>query len=123
MEYTSEFNISLGVCVIKVAGVHRRPEDSHELLRVASTFAAEHGCGRFLFDMREATIVGDTMGALYTALDPERLGFDRLHRVASVYRRITENEKFMENIGVNRGALYFRIFDDIEKAREWVASQ
>jgi hypothetical protein len=122
MKYTVEFDISSGVCVIQVSGVHKRPGDSHELLRIAGAVAEEYGCSRFMFDMRGATIVGDTMGAFHTAVDPEKHGFSRLYRIASVYSAITEDHKFMENVGVNRGAKGFRIFDDIDTAREWIAS-
>ena len=123
MKYTIEFDVNSGVCMIQVSGIHKRPEDSHELLRIAGAFAAEHSCSRFMFDMRGATIVGDTMGAFETAVEPEKYGFSRLFRIASVYPTITENHKFMENVGVNRGALAFRVFDDIDTAREWIVSE
>jgi hypothetical protein len=123
MEYTVEYDTSSGVCVIRVSGTHKRPEDSHKLLRIASACAKENGCSRFLFDVREATITGGTMGAYNTVVEPEKQGFSKLYRVASVYPAITEDHKFMEDVGANRGAAAFQVFDDIDKAREWLTSR
>ena len=123
MQHTVEYDIHSKVCTIQVSGLHKRPEDSHELIRIASDFAAKQGCSRFILDMREASIVGDTMDAYETAVDPEIHGFSRSFRVALVYTAITENEKLIENVGVNRGALFFRVFDDIDEARIWITSE
>jgi hypothetical protein len=123
MEYKVEYDINSDVCVVQVSGVHKRPQESQELLRIAGTFAAEHGCSRFLFDMREATIVGGTMDAYETVVDHKKYGFSKLFRIAAVYPAITENEKFMENVGVNRGAAAYQVFDDIRAARDWIAKK
>ena len=123
MEYTVEHDTSSGVCVIHVSGIHKRPEDSHKLLRIASACAEEYGCSRFMFDMREATIKGSTMDAFYTVVEPEKQGFSKLYRIASVYSVITKDHKFMEDVGANRGAAAFQVFDDIDKAREWLTSR
>jgi hypothetical protein len=123
MEYTVEYDTSSGVCVIRVSGTHKRPEDSYKLLRIAGAYAEEYGCSRFMFDMRGATIIGGTMGAFYTAIEPEKQGFSKLYRIASVYPVITKDHKFMEDVGMNRGAAAFQVFDDIDKAREWLTSR
>jgi hypothetical protein len=123
MKHTIECDISSGVCAIRVTGPHKRPEDSHELLRIAAATAEVYGCSHFLFDMREAAIVGSTMGAFYTASDPEKYGVSRFYRIAAVYTEVTKDHRFMENVGFNRGVAAFRVFDNIDEAREWLASE
>jgi hypothetical protein len=120
MERKVDVNVASGICVIKVTGTHRRPDDSHELLHIAGLIAKEHGCSRFLFDMREADIVAGTMHTYETALEPEKHGFSKLYRIAAVYPEITKDHSFMENVGVNRGAVAFKVFAEIDKAREWI---
>ncbi len=121
MEYKVEYDINSGVCVVQVSGVHERPQDTQELFRIAGTVAAEHGCSRFLFDMREATILGDTTAAFKSVIDHEKYGASKLFRVAAVYSEITVNEEFLENVVVNRGARNYKVFDDILTARDWIA--
>jgi len=123
MEHTVQHDVDLDACVVKVSGIHKRPEDSLELLRIAGTYAVEHSCTRFLFDMREASISGGALGAYETPLDPERLGVGRTFRVAAVYATLSEDERLLEDVGVNRGAATFRVFDDIAAAREWLAKR
>ena len=47
MEYKVEYDNNSGVCVVQVSGIHKRPQDLQELLRIAGTCAAEHGYSRF----------------------------------------------------------------------------
>ena len=122
MKRTIEFDDNAGICVIKVSGIHKRPEDSLELLRFAGDFAREHDCSRFMFDMRDATVFGSTTGAYKTVTDSEKYGFSRCYRVAAVYPTLNEDHKFMENVGMNRGSVGFKVFDDFDKAREWIMS-
>jgi len=121
MEYKVEYDINSGVCVVQVSGVHERPQDTQELFRIAGTVAAEHGCSRFLFDMREATILGGMLAAYKSVIDQEKYGTSKLFRVAAVYSEITENEEFIENVVVNRGARYYKVFDDMLAAWDWIA--
>jgi hypothetical protein len=123
VEYKVEYDADSGVCEIRVSGLHARPRDSQELMRVAGTYAIEQGCTRFLFDLREATIVGGTMAAYETILDTEKYGVQKVFRVAAVYSRISEDEKFIEDLGAYRGAVAFQVFNDIYAAREWVARE
>jgi len=120
MEYKVEYDINSGVCVVQVSGVHERPQDTQELFRIAGTVAAEHGCSRFLFDMREATILGDIFAAYKSVIDHEKYGVSKLFRVAAVYSEITVNEEFLENVVVNRGASNYKVFDDILTAWDWI---
>ena len=121
MEHSIEINDSSGICLIHASGTIRRPQDSLILLRAAGEAAKEHGVRRILFDLREAEIIGSTVGAYETVVDPEKYGVSRYLRIAVVYSVITNEERFMENVGFNRGAASFRVFDDIDAAREWIA--
>ena len=123
MEYTIEHDKKNGVCVIQVFGFHKRPQDSQELLKIAGAFAVKHKCSRFLFDMREVTIVGSTLDAYNTVIGHEEFGISKSFRIAAVYPTVTEDNKFMENVGVNRGALAYQVFDDIDAAHEWIIAQ
>jgi hypothetical protein len=120
MEYKIQYDDSLGVCIIEVAGTHQRPQESLELLRIAGAYAAEHHCSRFLFDMRKADIVGNAADAYEIPLDPEKFGVRRTFQVAAVYPTVSPNERLLEDVGVNRGATTFRVFADIGAAREWL---
>ena len=53
--------------------------------------------------------------------EPEKYGVSRRFRIAVVYSIITKEEQFMENVGFYRGAAAFRVFDNIDAAREWIA--
>jgi len=123
MEYKVEYDNNSGVCVVQVSGIHKRPQDSQELLRIAGTCAAEHGYSRFLFDMRKATVLGGTMDAYATVVDHEKYGVSKLFRIAAVYPTVTTDEKFMENVGVNRGAASYQVFDNIGAAGDWIAKE
>jgi hypothetical protein len=123
MEYTIEHDKKNGVCVIRVFGSHKRPQDSQELLKIAGAFAGKHECSRFLFDMREVTVVGSTLDAYNTVIGHEEFGIRKSFRIAAVYPTVTEDNKFMENVGVNRGAVAFQVFDDIDAAHEWIIAR
>ena len=120
MEHSIEVNKATGVCVIRASGTIRRPEDSLVLLRLAGEVAREKSCSRLLFDVREADIVGTTMGAYGAVIAPEEHGVSRQLRIAVVYSALTRDERFMEDVGVNRGSRAFKVFDDIGAAQEWV---
>ena len=123
MEHTIEHDSALDACIITVRGVHTRPKDSLELLRIAGSYATEHKCSRFLFDMREASIAGGALGAYETPLDPETLGVKKWFKIAAVYATVSEDERLLEDVGVNRGAIAFRVFGDISAARHWLAER
>jgi len=123
MEYKIEHDQKSNVCTLKVTGEHKRPEDSQELFKIAGAFAIEHKCPRFLFDMREATIIGRMYDAFKTVTSAEQFGVSPSFRIASVYPIMTKEHKFMEKVGKNRGAITFRVFDDIDAARQWIEEE
>ena len=123
MKYSISCDKKSRVCEIRVAGPHKRPSDSRELLRIAGTIAKEQECSRFLFDMRDAIIEGGTFDAYQTVIDPEQHGVNNAFRIAAVYSTVTEDDRFLETVGFNRGAMAFQVFDDIETARAWICEE
>ncbi|MBT7304334.1 MAG: STAS/SEC14 domain-containing protein [Victivallales bacterium] len=120
LEYSVEVDRESATCLIRASGTLRRPADSFILIQAAAEVAKEHGCGRFLFDLRDTTVIGSTIGAYQAAAEPGKFGLSRGRRIAAVYSKVTAEDRFMEDVGVNRGAT-FRVFDDMDKARDWLA--
>jgi hypothetical protein len=123
MELKVEHDPKSNVCTIKVSGEHKRPQDSQKLFKIAGASAIEHKCSRFLFDMREATIIGRMYESYETVATAEQFGISRLFRIAAVYPVIIKEHEFMAEVGKNRGATAFRVFDDIDLARQWIEEE
>ena len=121
MEYTSEFDTANELCVITVTGRVVRPRDSILLQQFARDFEQARRCYKFLFDMRQAEIIGGTMDTFEAGTVPADR--DRLVRpqysIALLYSGDLFNHKFMEAVAVNRG-YNLRVFDDIDNAMEWL---
>lgn len=91
-----------------------------ELQRVARDYKAENGCSKYLFDMREATIEGDTFSTYHTATAPLDQGMKpHEYRVALVYTGDLSDHKFMELVASNRG-YSLKVFDSYESAMRWL---
>jgi len=121
MEHTIDININDDICTIKVSGMHKRPDDSFKLLSIAGQTNKENGCTSFIFDMREAKIISTTMSsALETVLQPEKYGVSNQFKIAVVYQKINKDHRFMESVGASRGARAFKIFEDFDKAHQWI---
>ena len=120
MEYTIEHEKPHGVCVVRVSGEHRRPEDSIVLQEVARNIRSESGCKRFLYDMRHANITGSTMDTFFTGTSPAEKQFERDFRIALVYSGSMTDHNFMETVVVNRGYI-LRVFSDLEDATSWLS--
>ena len=120
MKYRFEHDQEIGVCIVRVSGEHKRPDDSKTLQIFARDFREEHRCSRYLFDMREATITGSTLDVFKTGIAPATLGFGRGDfKVALVYASGTDDHKFIEDVVVNRGYM-LRVFLDIDEALSWL---
>ena len=120
MKYTFQFNKDTGICTVRVTGINKRPDDSIVLQQFACDFADENGCRLFLFDMTQAEIIGGTMATFDTGTVP--VDPDHTHagqKIALVYSECTHDEKFLENVAVNRG-FQLRVFDETDKALEWL---
>jgi hypothetical protein len=120
MDYSTDYNEAKAVCTVRVWGEHRRPHDSRKLQKVARELRVEHGCSRFLFDMRETRIVSDTISTYQAAAAPAAYGMKPGdYRVALVYADGMDDHKFLENVLVNMGYT-LRVFGDIDEAVGWL---
>jgi hypothetical protein len=123
MRYTSDFDASDGICSVRVEGVYRRPRDSDELKQFAVEFAEANGCRRFLFDLRDADLVGGTMEA-FSAATPEGDLARSLRdvRTAFVRPKLSEDDHFFETVAVNRG-FRLKAFETMDRARAWLREE
>jgi len=122
MKYSFEHDKDMDVCVVRVSGVHKRPDDSMELQKLARDYKAENGCSKYLFDMRDATIKGDTVSSYYTATTPIDLDMKPYeYRFALVYSGDLSEHMFMELVAINRG-YSLKVFDDYESAKHWLTN-
>ncbi len=121
MKFTTQFDQDNGICTVCVTGKHKRPDDSVKLQKFARDFGQKNNCYYFLFDMTQAEIVGSLLDAYTTGTVPEDEGMNQVkQRIALVYSgEISNEEKFLENVSVNRG-YNVRVFNQIEKAKEWL---
>ena len=122
MQYTIENDETLGICIVRVSGENRRPDDSKVLQKVANDIRSKSGCTRFLYDMQQANIIGSTMDTFFTGIEPFKKQFERDFRIALVYSGSMDDHKFMEDVVVNRGYT-LRVFSDIEEATSWIVKQ
>lgn len=121
MEYISQYDENSGICTVRVKGRHQRPKDSLVLQQFARVFGEEHGCKKFLFDMRQTEIIGGTMDIYETGTVP----IDRDHKqhsqkIALLYAGDLSDHKFMEYVAANRG-YQVRVFDSGDNAIEWLS--
>lgn len=80
----------------------------------------EYKCRHFLFDLTNAVVVASTMETFDAGSEaPKMESTIRLFRLAIVYSKLTENERFFENVAVNRG-YQLRVFDNMDRAIEWL---
>ena len=122
MKYTIEQDRSKGICVIRISGEHKRPEDSFVLQGIALDIRRQTGCTSFLYDMRGATITGKTMDILDTAEAPAKQEYARDFTIALVYSGDMKDHAFMETVSVNHG-YSLRVFSNIEEATLWLSSK
>ena len=91
-----------------------------KLQEFARDFGAENDCGRFIFDLREAMILGGTFGAYQAGRVPSDAHHgQRAQMIALVYAGDLSEHKFLETVAVNRG-YNVRVFDDLDAARAWM---
>ena len=120
MEYTTEYDEMNGICIVCVKGQHKLPQDALVLQQFARDFDEEQNCQRFLFDMRQAEIIGGTMDIFKAGTVPVDTDHkQRRHKVALLYDSVSTDQKFLEDVSLNRG-YQLRVFDDYNKAMEWI---
>lgn len=123
MDYTVAYDRGHGICTVRVTGRVQRPRDSMKLQQLARDISESEGHLRFLFDMRQAQVIGGTVEAYQTGTVP--VDVDRRqahHQVALVYSGDLADHKFMETVAVNRG-YSLRVFDDYDQAVAWLSSR
>ena len=120
MDYTACFDNANGVCVIRVIGNYRRPTDTETLQRFVVDYASTHGCRRYLIDLTQAEVCGDTM-SIFDAANPqgELAASLRMVKTAVVRRELTSDDHFFETVAANR-AFQWHAFDSFEKGVEWL---
>lgn len=121
MEYTVAYDPAQGICTVRVTGRVQRPRDSMMLQQLARDIDENEGYQQYLFDMRQAQIIGGTVDAYQAGTVPvDRDRRQGRHQVALVYRGDLADHKFMETVAVNRGYV-LRVFDDYDEAVAWLS--
>lgn len=120
MEYTAELDSTKNICTIRVVGTYHRHKETEELKRFAVNFHTEYGCSLFLIDMTQAEIVGGTIQTFKAAKPQQDIFLELISiKTAFLYRVISDQEIFLEDVAVNRG-LQVKSFDSLDKAVEWL---
>ncbi len=121
MEYKTEFDKENGICIIRVKGKLRRPDDSLKLQKFVFDYYNEKGYSRFLIDMRQVQIIGEktnTFSIGTIPFDTDKRMRSTPHKVALVYSSTNVDEILLENVAVRRG-YNLKVFTKIDKAIEW----
>ena len=122
MEYTSEHDEDTGICTVQVSGRHKRPEDSLALQQLARELGQQHGCQKFLFDMRQAEIIGGIMDIYEIGTVPVDTDHSQhWQRIALLYAGDLTDHKFLETVATNRW-YQLRVFNIKEEAIAWLLS-
>jgi hypothetical protein len=119
MDYSIAYDERADICTVTVTGRIKRPDDSVALQKLAPILRDKHGCSKFVFDMRDARISGSTMAIFEAGRAPADKNMPRDFKIALVYSKVTEDDKFMETVLVNRG-YKLRVFESLERAVDWM---
>ena len=120
MEHNFEFDKDAGICTVCVTGTFTRPRDAVEIEHVVINLHNELGCSRFLVDMTNAHIVSTTFDTFKAGNPPAEISNTlRGFRVAVLYSELTEDDRFLETVAVNRGFTMY-VFDENDKAVKWL---
>jgi hypothetical protein len=120
MEYKTDVNLGARICLIHVTGRIKRPDDSLMLQQLARGIDEEQGIRKFLFNMTEAQVVGESIDALQVGIMPTDPNLKmRSHRTALVYSQLTAENRLMEDALADRG-YNVRVFYSLGEANEWL---
>jgi len=120
MDYTFERLDSTDIGIIRVTGEFRSPEDGMKLQALSIRLHAELNVRRFIYDLTRRTFSSACMEAFATANPPVEMGRQlRRLRGAIIFSGLTDHERFLENVAMNRGYL-LRVFDDMDQAMLWL---
>lgn len=119
MKASVSYDDDRAICLVRVGGTISDRDDVRSFFEPARPLLEKRGGKRVLFDMREAEIAAGTLETFDTAAQPESWGWDKSYMAAVVYSEITENARFLETVGVNRGIM-IKVFDDVDEATAWL---
>jgi len=119
MSIEFSYLIDKDVLVVTVSGQHVVSDDTGSLERVLAKLK-EHSCRRVLVDYREAEFVVETVPAYNRPQTLEELGAKRSLKMATVYRELTKETRFTENVHRNRG-WQMKDFTEYGAAMEWLS--
>jgi hypothetical protein len=120
MQLATKVDEERKIFIVQVTGRYRRPQDGFEIQRFVIQSVAEHGCEKVLIDLRAVEIVAGILSTYETANPEPSIAHElRKYRYAFLYAEISENERFFETAGVNRG-YRMRVSEKLAKAVEWL---
>lgn len=123
MEYVVDYNPESEICLIRVSGEIKRPDDSIRLQDLCWEYGDNHGYVNFVFDMRDATITGKSTANYDVATSPRSKGIDPdKYHVALVYSKIDPEQRVMQIVLQEHG-YDVRVFDNIDQANYWLSSK
>jgi len=121
MEYDIEYEPGDDLCLIRVTGQIKRPDDSVKLQALCFEHAAVNECDKYLFDMRDTTMIGSIEGAYTAGVSPSTKGMDPANiRAALVYPELEPAHRVMQLV-LNENGFNVHVFDDMESARHWLS--
>lgn len=123
MDYSLELLSWDDVICLRVTGTYRRPDDSCVLLDIMMKAITQMNVSKVLLDMRQAEILGGSIGAYLFGMIPRRAHIDpTLFTIASVYSEITSEIETLEAV-LTAGGFVFKAFDDDDEALRWLKTQ
>ena len=123
MGFEVDYDDSIGLCTLRIVGKYGSADDTREAQQIVANLRAERGCKLVLIDMTQADVSVSTL-TIFEAGSPQgemAAGLRKL-KTALLYRELTQNLRFFENVAVNRG-FPVRVFDQRDKALEWLQEQ
>jgi len=120
MKYVVDHIPDKEICAFTVTGEVKRPEDMIELQGLSWSYARQNSCCKFIFDLREATVIGGESAVHEVAAAPSVMGIDpdNFH-VALVFSGIDSETQAMQYLLEKRGFDY-QAFTSIDAAYLWI---
>jgi hypothetical protein len=122
MDISVAYDNERSLCLVRVVGKITDRDDVRTFFGPARPILEEQGSTKVLFDIRDAEILADTIETFYAAADPQSWGWKREYAAAVVYAEITENARFLETVGLNRG-IQIKVFEKLEEAKDWLSNR
>ena len=118
MSWSVHYVSELKIISVTTSGVFT-PEVNVEILKEILTKSAEFECNYVLIDHRKSEISFSFLEihglpALY-----DRFEVERKYKVAVVFKEVTRDDKFFQDVCRNRGFNY-KVFDDYDAGLNWL---